>query len=474
MRLILVVVGLFCAYLVGNRIAHPFIDGDLFWQRQIGEFVMTNHAIPTMLGPDVFSSPGAPWTPHEWLLGILAALAMDHHALWALSVLAGLAVFAALMITALRCKRAGASTMSTLAAMLFAGICLEGPFALRAQVLAWPLLAGLMLALDAEGPAVLWAIPLIIAWANLHASVMLAVPIVWVDAAVALVQRARGEGGVRAALADRNLQFRLGLCIAAPLATLCTPLGLKLPVYAYMLLNSPIRQYIQEWQPLNGLTTQIVAGFFPLIGLCVYGAARVWRKRPRDLILTFVMGVWTLVAVRNIALFAIVAAVAAALAVDSDSVWDDPLAKPKYKLVPIVALLVGLPLVGYFAYQSHPIGNTWDPPEHSVAALVALPGQHDLLCTEFSKCSYALGNPNVRVFLDGRADPFTAPVWDGFVSVSAMLPGWPETLDHFKVNSLIVDRADPIDQALKGMPQWQEIPQDDACCALFIRRSSKG
>jgi hypothetical protein len=473
MRLILVVVALFAAYLVGNRIAHPFIDGDLFWQRQLGEFVLTNHAIPSMLGNDVFSAPGAPWTPHEWLLGIFAAFAMDHNALWALSVLAGIAVFAALMITAFRAKRAGASTMSTLAAMLFAGICLEGPFALRAQVLAWPLLAGLMWALDFDGPEVFWAIPMIVAWANLHASVMLAVPIVWLDGAIFVWQRARSGGGLRAALADRGVRMRLGLCVAAPLATLCTPLGAHLPVYAYDLLNNPIRQYIQEWQPMTGLTTQIVAGFFPLIGLCVYGAVRVWRKRPRDLVLTFFMAIWTVVAVRNIALFAIVAAVAAALAVDSDKGWDDPLAAKRFALVPWLAILIGVPVVGYIAYQGNPMSNTWDPPTKSVAALVATPGEHDLLCTEFSKCAYALGHPNVRVFLDGRADPFPPAIWDGFVTVSAMLPGWPEVLDHFKVNALLVDRDDPIDAALKGMPAWREIPQDDPCCAVFIRRSSK-
>jgi hypothetical protein len=474
MRLIIVVIALFSAYLAGNRMAHPFIDGDLFWQRQLGEYVLTNHAIPTMLGADVFSSPGAPWTPHEWLLGIFAALVMDHHALWALSVMAGLAVFAALVITAYRAKKAGASTMSTLAALLFSGICLEGPFALRAQVLAWPLLAGLMLALDSEGPAVFWALPLIVAWANLHASVMLAVPIVWVDAAIFIWQRSRADGGWAAAMRDRSVMFRLVLCVAAPLATLCTPLGLRLPIYAFDLLNNPIRQYIQEWQPMTGLTTQIVAGFFPLIGLCLYGAVRVWRKRPRDLVLTFVMAIWTLVAVRNIALFAIVAAVAAALAVDTEAGWDDPLAQRKYAFVPLLALLIGVPLVGYFAFQSHPLGNTWDPPERTVAALAALPGQHDLMCTEFSKCAYALGQPNIRVFLDGRADPFPPSVWQAFVTVSGMFPGWPETLDHYKVNALIIDKNDPIGPALAGMPQWQKVPAQDDCCALFIRRSSKG
>jgi hypothetical protein len=473
MRLILVVVALFSAYLAGNRIAHPFIDGDLFWQRQLGEYVLTNHAIPTALGNDVFSAPGAPWTPHEWLLGVFVALAVDHNGLWVLSVTAGLALFVALMITAYRAKRAGASTLSTLAALLFAGVVLEGPFALRAQVLAWPLLAGLMLALDSDGPAVLWAFPLIVAWANLHASVMLAVPIVWVDAAIYVWQHARGPG-IAAALRDRGVQLRLALCVLAPIATLCTPLGVRLPIYAYMLLNSPIRQYIQEWQPLTGFSTQVVAGFIPLVGLCIYGSIRVWRKRPRDLVLAFVMAVWTVVAVRNMALFAIVGSIAAALAVDADEAWDDPLAQKRFAFVPAIALLVGVPLVGYFAYEQHPINETWDPPAQAIAALVAQPGEHRLLCTEFSKCSYALGYPNVKIFLDGRADPFPIGVWDGFVTVSAFLPGWPEALDHFKVNAVLVGRDGPMAQALKGMPPWHEVRQDDPCCSVFIRPSSKG
>jgi hypothetical protein len=473
MRLILCGVALFCAYIVGDRLAYPFVDGDLFWQRQLGEFVLTNHALPTALGGDVFSAPGAPWVPHEWLLGVFVALAMGHNGLWVLTVVAGLAVFVTLAITALRAKRAGAATTSTLASLLFAGICFESTFAVRAQVLAWPLLAALMLALDADGIAVLWAIPLVVAWANLHASVMLAIPIVWIDAAMFIWRRARGAGGIGAALGEPAVRLRLALCIGVPLATLCTPLGLRLPIYAFGLVQSPIRQYITEWQPTTGLSTQLVAGMLPLLALCVYGAARVWRLRPRDLVLTGVMAVATLFAARNISLFAILAAVAASLAIQDPKGWSDPLAARKYAFVPWLVLLVAVPLVGYTAYRAQPMTATWDPPVASIAALAALPGEHNLLCTDFSRCAYALGQDDIKVFLDGRADPFPPEVWDGFVSVAGMGPGWPETLDHFKVNALLVYKADPLSAAVKGMPNWQEVPQDDPCCDLFIRRSSK-
>lgn len=473
MRLILSGVAIFCAYIVGDRLAYPFVDGDLFWQRRLGEFVLSNHAVPTSLGSDVFSAPGAPWVPHEWLLGVFVALAMDHNALWVMTVVAGLAVFVTLAVTALRAKRAGAATTSTLASLLFAGICFESTFALRAQVFAWPLLAAMMLALDTGGVAVLWAIPLVVVWANLHASVMLAIPIVWIDAAMYAWQRARAGRGIGAALTEPGVRLRLALCIGVPLATLCTPLGVRLPIYAFELIQSPIRQYITEWQPTTGFSTQLVAGMLPLLALCVYGAARVWRVRPRDLVLTGVMAVATLFAARNIALFAILAAVAASLAIEDPAGWKDPLAARRFAIVPWLVLFVGVPLAGYTAYHAKPMTATWEPPVSSIAALAALPGEHDLLCTEFSRCAYALGTGNIKVFLDGRADPFPPEVWDGFLSVAEMAPGWPETLDHFKVNSLLVFKTDPLSTALKGMPGWREVPQDDACCDLFIRPSSK-
>ncbi|HXW77028.1 MAG TPA: hypothetical protein VEJ20_06420, partial [Candidatus Eremiobacteraceae bacterium] len=190
MRLVVVIVALFCAYLTGNRMAYPYIDGDLFWQRQLGEYVLAHHAIPTVLGSDTFTAAGAPWTAQEWLLGTIVALAYDAHAFWAVSLLAGLALFITLTVTALRAKRAGGSLYATLAVMLFAGICLESQFAVRAQVLAWPLLALLLLALDSEGTVALAAIPVTILWANLHASAMIAIPIVWLDAAAYLFKRA--------------------------------------------------------------------------------------------------------------------------------------------------------------------------------------------------------------------------------------------------------------------------------------------
>jgi hypothetical protein len=492
MRLVVVVVALFCAYLTGNRMAHPFIDGDLYWQAHLGEYVLNHLAIPTALGPETFTAAGAPWTAHEWLLGVIVALAFRYDASWTLSVLAGLAVFVALTLTALRAKRAGASLYATLSAMLFAGICLEAPFAIRAQVLAWPLLAALLFALDSEGFGALLAIPIVIAWANVHASVMIAIPIVWVDAACFILLRlARARGQVvalekstrtkkRAAavaaaerpniLADAGVRARLILVVAAPLAVLCTPLGMRLPEYAWFLMHSPIRQFIAEWQPLTGPSTQVVAGMVPLLGIVLIGAGRLWRERPRDFVLTFLMAVLAVVSIRNIALFAIVAAVPASLSVAVGEGWHDPLELPRYAALTVVGLLLA-PVLGWIAFRANPITKVYSPPLKSIALLAQQPGDHRLLCTEFSWCAAALDEPNVRVFLDSRADPYPLPVWRSFAMVSAVIPGWQGELRRYDVNAVIVEKDSPLVQGLRGTPGWQVASESDSCCILFTRKT---
>lgn len=457
MRLVLIVIALFCAYLTGSRMAHPFIDGDLFWQRQLGEYVLNNHALPHALGTDTFTAVGAPWVPQEWLLGTFVALAFRANALWALSVVAGIALFVTLAVIALRSRRGGASLYSTLAALLFAGIVLESSFALRAQVLAWPLLALLLLTLDEEGNGVFWALPITVAWANLHASVMLAIPIVWLDAATAYVGK------------RPNLRGRLLLCGLVPIATLCTPLGVHLPQYAFSLLDSPIKQYINEWQPIT-MSTQTVAGVIPLLLLTLYGAPKLWREHPRDLVLSLLMAAWGIAAARNISVFAIVAAVPVALATGVGEGWDDPLERRPFGTLAVASAIVLAPILGWIAFRANPMFITWPAPQQTVAALSARPGEHRLLCAEYSWCALALGEPNVRVFIDGRADPYPPHVWAAYTTVEALQPEWQQTLDAYGVNALIAWHGGRLEQAMLTLHGWRQLPQDDPCCTLFVRR----
>jgi hypothetical protein len=467
-RLVLLVAALFCAFLTGNHIAHPFIDGDLFWQRFLGAWVLSHHAIPATLGTDVFSAVGAPWTPQEWFFSIIVALTFQH-ALWVVMLMTGLAVLAALMLMALRAKRAGASMFSVMAVLLFAGICMEASFSARAQVWAWPLFAALLVALDEDGPGLWWAIPITIAWANVHASVMLAVPIVWLDAALYAWKRYAGGDPL---LGQREINTRLLLCTAVPIAILCTPLGVRLPLYAFhTTFNSSIRVYINEWQPLRGLGLANAVGLLPLAALSLYGATRVWKDRPRDAALPLLMIVWAVMAVRNIPLFAIAAAVPASLAIEAGEGWANPVDRLRHaSMATLAALVVAVPLAGFIGYRASPIFMLWPAPFGSMAKLAAQPGDQRLLCSEYSWCAMALGDKNVRIFLDGRADPYPRRVWDAYMTFTRMLPGWQRVLTDNDVNAVLAWRGGQVEAKMQKLAGWHELSDTgDPCCVLFLR-----
>jgi len=491
-RLVVVVAALFCAFLTGNHLQHVFMDGDLFWQRRLGEYVLAHHAIPTALGNDVFSAPGAPWVPQEWLFSIIVAVAWAHGALWTIALLSGLAVFAALMLMAVRCKAAGAPLFPTLAILLFAGICMEASFSLRAQVWAWAFFAAMLLVLDEDGPRVWWAVPLAILWANVHASVMLVIPLVWLEAAAYIVGRyarlqaqraelrqttrrkkrdAAAEPETTSLLALPGVRNRLLLCAVIPFTVLCTPLGLRLPSYAIDLLNSPLRAYVSEWQPMRNLDLHRAAGMLPLFALYLYGIRKVWPLRVRDAVLPLLMAVWTVLAVRNLALFGISAAVPAALALDAEPGWENLLDRPATGIAAtIAALLLAVPLIGWIGFRSPAIFAMWPPPEGSVAALRALPGDHRLFCEEYSWCSVPLGEPNIAIFIDGRTDPYPPAVWQDFATIASLQPGWEQRIQDDRINAILAWRGGPLEPQLRNLPGWREIGDThDKCCVLFVQ-----
>jgi len=69
------VIGIVAARFLTTAIAYPQLDGDLAWQRRLGETILRTHAIPRALGDETFTAAGAPWLPQEWAFSVLGALA---------------------------------------------------------------------------------------------------------------------------------------------------------------------------------------------------------------------------------------------------------------------------------------------------------------------------------------------------------------------------------------------------------------
>ncbi len=190
-----------------------------------------------------FWTAGRPWVDVQWLaqaaayalfrLGGLPLLALAHAALLTLAV--GLAV---------ACARRRSGSVATALALLAAAYPLVVvPWYVRAQSFAYPLFVlvlGLLLE-DVRSPSrrVLWSLPLLVLWANVHGSAALGAGLVFLRAVTLLGRSHRRP--VAAALA-----------LGAVATLVATPWGLAtVGYYRHTLLNPSFRRLVTEWQPLE-------------------------------------------------------------------------------------------------------------------------------------------------------------------------------------------------------------------------------
>ena len=246
---------LFAARFCVTAMRGPPADGDLAWQRWLGEQILTSGKLPTSLGAETFTAAGSPWLPQEWLFGILVAVAQRFTLAPAFDLAVALCAVCALVLLARRATVAGASPLATTLCVLFAGIAMLDSFGVRAQVAGWPLLAIFVALLEREASWLLCG-AVVVVWSNVHAGAVLA-PVLagaW-SAGLALRDRAVSPAAVRAAL----------VTVAALFATAMNPFGFGLLAYAVGLLRSPIKGFIREWQPTGFGDASFVWGALPLL-----------------------------------------------------------------------------------------------------------------------------------------------------------------------------------------------------------------
>lgn len=312
---------------------------------------------------------GRSWIDQQWAAHLMLYEVAARVGLVGALALGVACVVSALAIVAVAARKLGASSPRTALGMLVPLVAAPWMTQLRAQSLALPLFAGVyaLLVLDARRPGrrVLWTIPLLLIWANVHGSVTLGAGLVALRGAELLLRRTAPLRGS-------------ALLVCAPLAVLASPYGFRLAAYyRLMLFHPPLASFVQEWRPAY-VSIATAAFFFSAFLVCA-----AWGAHPRAissfeafaLVILLVSG---LLAVRNAVWFAFAAAVALSRLLDAawpTHIDDSPSIRRTNRLVATAALVAVAGLSAVQAVRLPAALHRAFPP--SAAAAVASTAGHD-------------------------------------------------------------------------------------------------
>ena len=440
-------------------------DPDSYSHIAIGRWIMAHRAVPAS-DPFSFSMHGAPWISFEWLSEVIDAAA------YALSGWAGVVALAAaaIALAVALLTRFLLRELSPMPALLMvmAAVTLLAPHMLaRPHVLTLPIMvawaAALVRCMDHRAPPPYWALPLLVLWANLHGSVVLALGLIGPAVLEGLLDEKRSEWP-RALL--RWLPFT-ALAVAACCLTPYGPGPLLIPLTT--LSAGHALNWISEWRPqdfghVGSFELLLLAGIFAL-------SRGVTLPVVRALV---VLGLihFALAQVRNADLLAMLAPLylAAPLARQlGGQIGDDTAGSARS--VNLAALAVMIVATGLA------LGRDVRPAPHNTPeAAVASAGlaKAGPVLNDYSFGGYLIF-AGIPTFIDGRSELYGGPFIERYnrdVSL-ADLRDFLKLLDQYKFDATLLEPGTPAVALLDRLPDWQRVYGDDVAVVHKRRDAPK-
>ena len=247
----------------------PLPAVDLAYQVRTGDLILATGSIPAV-DTYTFTATGAPWTDQQWLAQVLLAIGYRLGG-WELLAVVRASLVAGtfgLLVAASAARGASIRTSSILSLLAF--VVAAPALALRPQLFGIAIFAALVLLVADRHrhPRRLWLAPvLVVLWANVHGSVVLA-PVLL------------GYAWLEDVVLGRNARLTLGVLAVGTLATLVNPFGIGVWGYALDVGTNPeITGRVAEWQHTSPLT---VPGLLFYGSAAAVGALLVARRRLVD------------------------------------------------------------------------------------------------------------------------------------------------------------------------------------------------
>lgn len=457
--------------------ARNVTDPDVWWHLKTGEYIAQHKAVPHA-DPFSFTRLGQPWIAHEWLTELLL-FGIFRATGWGGLILVFAAILcAAFFLLYLRCGHdpfaAGIITL--------AGAWATAPlWGVRPQSLSLLLTSLWVLILERserKPKLLLWTIPLVLLWVNLHAGFALGLALLALFLAGELIECMLGSSSDKTAASHLRT---LGLALLLDLLLVpLNPNGRQMYGYPIETLRSRAMQnYIAEWASPNFHR----AAYWPFLLLllavlaALVGDSR--RVRPRDLLLLIVATYAALCSIRMIPLFALIAIpiLSRPLQDWTRKHWARNESRPHRNIsaslnaaiILAVATFAGMRIAQVIYLQPQIEARQF--PANAVAFLQSHPPVGRLF-NHYDWGGYLIWRlyPATLVFIDGRADLYGEQLLQQFADTYQLKGNWHQTLDDWGIESVIVPPDSAVATGLHVAPGWK-VAYEDSQAVVFTLRS---
>jgi hypothetical protein len=460
--------------------ARNAVDPDLWWHLKTGQYIAEHKSVPHV-DPFSFTRAGAHWVAHEWLAELFLYHAQRLVGWNGLILLFAAIISAAFFLLYLRCGPhsyiAGVFTVCG----AFATITLWG---VRPQILSLLLTSLWLLILERseDNPKLLWwTLPLTLLWVNLHAGFALGLALSAVFLAGEWIEGSgieRASGGLNPNPAHLRLAA-LTLSLDLLLVSL-NPNGPRLFFYPVETLRSTAMQnYIAEWASPNFHLVQYLPLLLLLLGTFVILGWKRSAIRLRDFVLLLVSLFASLVSVRLIPFFVLIAApLLTRQLADSDSLRNRSWKISKQSSAsatfhPFLNAVMILTMAGFAVIHTtrvihrQPQAVAEAFPEGAVAFLQSHPITGPIF-NHYDWGGYLIWKlyPATRVFIDGRADLYGESILDQFDATYQFKGDWPQPLQHWDIRTVLVPSDSALAAGLRSAPGWR-VAYEDAQAVIF-------
>ena len=433
----------------------PLVTNDLAYLIPVGSRIAATGVVPRH-DAMTYTVAGQPWIFQQWLaaaaFGRLHAWFSWEGMVFVRAILVAVAFGATYRRTRTACRDASVAGSLVFGCFLCV-VAFPGALELRPQLLVVPLfvLTCWLIERRSTQPGWTWlVVPIAIVWANLHGSVLL----IALLAVIALV--------ADLVLRRRTAWMMVAVTVGALAAPILTPGGWRTYAYLRDVATSPIVRSIDEWRPMWVRWPAGLAFGVMVVALVIV----LWRQRTAPFDIEAVMGLTVMTALvlvsgRNVIWWSLyVPPVVGGLIVRRRRAAARSELVERALAVALVALLaVGTWRVFSASRDEDLLADAPTGVTHAVADRTQL-GR--VFAADWEGWfEYAL--PTTPMFVDPRAELFSADIWDSYFEVANAGARWREVLDRWGVEGVVVDEElHPSLAAVLGAdPGWQVAYADD-------------